>query len=68
MSETTNTRYRRERYRSDPEYRERVLAQQRAARPDENDRRKRRYRYDETYRLKCLERSRRYQASKRGEA
>lgn len=66
-SYSPKNRYKRERYRSDPEYRERVLAQQKADREQTYARRKHRYRYDDAYRQKCIERARQYYARKRGE-
>lgn len=63
--EALSNRYRRERYRSDPEYRERVLSQQKARRLEQSARQRERYRHDEAYRQKCLERARQRHAANR---
>jgi hypothetical protein len=53
-------RYRRKRYATDPDYRERLLADQRARQGERNQRRRDRYRHDPDYRAKQIDRARQY--------
>lgn len=56
---------RRERYRTDPEYRQRILDRQRADRDVTNIKRRRRYASDPEYRELCIARARAYNQRKR---
>jgi len=58
-------RYRRNRYASDPDYRQRLLDAQKAEREQRNQRRKDRYRFDDEYRAKQIRLQREYQQRKR---
>jgi hypothetical protein len=56
-------RYRRKRYANDPEYRARLLANDKARRDEINARKRERYRHDPEYRAKVIERVRRRRQS-----
>ena len=60
ISQEAENRYRRARYASDPEYRQRRLDAARARKDEVNQRRKDRYRHDPDYRAKQIAASRAY--------
>jgi len=61
ISQEAENRYRRARYASDPEYRQRRLDAARARKDEVNQRRKDRYRYDAGYRAKQIAAARAYE-------
>jgi hypothetical protein len=65
-SPSQTNEYRRLRYATDADYRERVLAECREHRPVRNIKRKHRYQTDPEFRQKEIERARAYHARKRG--